>query len=375
MTFTATLTEDSNSQIVVWPFDETGTVNYQWQQSSNGVDGWTILSTEQISIITYTNYIDSYLRPVVTDNTGSILLDIAVIRVYSESGNTRISIEMGNNVTTIGDYAFNCSENLTSISMRAVTTIGNNAFQYCTNLTNVSMPLVTSIGYAAFYSCSGLTSVSIPALTTIAGYNSFGDCSNITAFTIGEYFENVSDLFAGNLTTINVTINSTTLFNDINGFVYKKLMNNNACIIFCPRNNTITNLTLTTVTDGSTAYTITEIGRLALCYLVNLTHISMPNVTTIGIAAFQGLTSLVTVSMPALTSLGAVAFNGCNQVTSITIGNYFEGISDLFITNEITIHVANTSTNLFNDNNGLLYKKMPTDKARVFFFLPTNTIL
>jgi len=372
MTFTATLTE-GNSQIKVW-IGETGAypwrsaagaVIYQWQQSSGGVDGWTILSAERSDSITYTNYIGSYLRPVAFSNQGN-LLDIAVIRVYSESGNTRISIEMGNNVITIWNYAFNACTNLTSISMPAVTTISNNAFQYNENLANVSMPLVTSIGDSAFYNCSGLTSVSMPNVTSI-GNDVFGNCNNLTTFTIGEYFDNLSYLFIGSLTTINVTSNSTTLFKDTNGFVYKKLPNYNASVIFCPRNNTITNLTLTTVTDGSTAYTITEIGRLALCYLVNLTHISMPNVTTIGIAAFQGLTSLVTVSMPALTSLGAVAFNGCNQVTSITIGNYFEGISDLFITNEITIHVANTSTNLFNDNNGLLYKKMPNSKARVLF--------
>ena len=64
-------------------------------------------------------------------------------------------------VTSIGDYAFNASSFLISLSIpESVTSIGKDAFSYCESLTFISIPEgVTSIGDYAFEGCSSLTSV------------------------------------------------------------------------------------------------------------------------------------------------------------------------------------------------------------------------
>ncbi len=93
------------------------------------------------------------------------------------------SVEIGNNVTSIGDYTFASCNNLesittsnnvkkgaSSVALRAaslklpnsITSIGIYAFSDCTSLKNVILPnSVTSIGNNAFISCEGITSLTI----------------------------------------------------------------------------------------------------------------------------------------------------------------------------------------------------------------------
>ena len=48
---------------------------------------------------------------------------------------------IGNNVTSIGDYAFYYCSSLTSISLpNSVTTLGDNAFGHCWSLTSIATP-------------------------------------------------------------------------------------------------------------------------------------------------------------------------------------------------------------------------------------------
>jgi BspA type Leucine rich repeat region (6 copies) len=87
-----------------------------------------------------------------------------------------------NNVTSIGDDAFNGSSDLTGVTIpNSVTNIGEAAFYGCTSLTNIVIPnTVTTIGDAAF-SGSSLTSVTIPRLITSIEDQTFFGCFNLTA--------------------------------------------------------------------------------------------------------------------------------------------------------------------------------------------------
>ena len=100
-------------------------------------------------------------------------------------------------ITTVGDYAFNNCISLTSVTLPSVTTIGDNAFSECYYLTSVSLPSVTIIGDYAFYGCHGLTSVPLPSATTIVA-NAFYGCDNLTSITFsGNVLPEQLDMFAG----------------------------------------------------------------------------------------------------------------------------------------------------------------------------------
>ena len=72
------------------------------------------------------------------------------------------AVDIGNTVTSIGDYAF----------------------YLCSGLTSVTIPnSVTSIGFEVFYVCSGLTSIAIPDSVTSIGVDAFGG-SGLTSITV-----------------------------------------------------------------------------------------------------------------------------------------------------------------------------------------------
>ena len=88
-----------------------------------------------------------------------------------------------NNVTSIGDYAFNGCSGLTSITIpNSVTSIGSWTFLGCKGLTSITIPnSVTSIGEGAFNGCSGLNSITIPNSVTNIGNYAFAGCSGLTS--------------------------------------------------------------------------------------------------------------------------------------------------------------------------------------------------
>ena len=96
-------------------------------------------------------------------------------------------------VTTIGNSAFDSCMNLTSVTIpNSVTCIEIAAFAYCKNLTSITIPdNVTSIGNAAFMECSNLTSITIPGSVTSIGNDAFYGCTSLTNITIPESVTNI----------------------------------------------------------------------------------------------------------------------------------------------------------------------------------------
>ena len=78
-----------------------------------------------------------------------------------------VTVDIGNTVTSIGDYAFEACSELTSVTIPdSVTNIESSAFYGCSGLTSVTIPdSVTSIGEEAFAWCSGLTSMTFNSFT------------------------------------------------------------------------------------------------------------------------------------------------------------------------------------------------------------------
>lgn len=78
-------------------------------------------------------------------------------------------IELGNNITTIGNNTFDNCVNLSSITLpNSVTTIGDHAFRYCTGLSSITLPnSVTTIGDHAFSGCYNVRYYDFSTFTTI----------------------------------------------------------------------------------------------------------------------------------------------------------------------------------------------------------------
>ena len=73
------------------------------------------------------------------------------------------SVTIGNDITSIGQYAFIGCKQLSSLTIgTSVTTIGINAFDHCDKLTQVTLPAsVTTLNDAAFKNCTGLKRLNI----------------------------------------------------------------------------------------------------------------------------------------------------------------------------------------------------------------------
>ena len=87
---------------------------------------------------------------------------------------------LGEEVTSIGNYAFYYSF-MTSLHMSDnVTTIGEKAFLACSQLSSIRLSnSLTSIGEYAFQNCQSLTSIIIPESMRTIGFWAFGWCNNL----------------------------------------------------------------------------------------------------------------------------------------------------------------------------------------------------
>lgn len=115
--------------------------------------------------------------------------------ILISSPGAKISANIPNSVTEIGEYAFYGYSGLTSVTIpNSVTTIGKGAFYFCSGLPSVAIPnSVTSIGNHAFCSCNGLTSVNIPNSVVTIGDYAFNGCSGMTSVTIPSSVKSIGD--------------------------------------------------------------------------------------------------------------------------------------------------------------------------------------
>ena len=116
-------------------------------------------------------------------------LPVTTIGSYAfEDCDSLTSITIPSSVTIIDTWAFEDCDSLTSVIFEEnskLTTIGSYAFCYCYSLTDITIPSsVTSIGYAAFVDCESLTSITIPSSVACILSSTFDGCYRLTNITI-----------------------------------------------------------------------------------------------------------------------------------------------------------------------------------------------
>ena len=125
-------------------------------------------------------------------------------------------VEIGDTVTSIGNYAFYHCYSLSSITIPdTVTTIGQSAFHECSSLSSITIPdTVTTIENQVFAYCSSLSSITIGDTVTSIGGSAFAYCSSLSSITIGDTVTSIGgSAFAGcsALSSITIPDNVTTI--------------------------------------------------------------------------------------------------------------------------------------------------------------------
>ena len=221
-----------------------------------------------------------------------------LIRVYPYNSGEFI---IPDNITSIGDHAFQDCTSLTSIIIPdSVTSIGDGAFSNCKSLTSITIPdSVTSIGAYAFSNCKSLTSITIPKGITSIGNDAFFSCDSLTSITIPKSVTSIGNFaFYGcsSLTSITIPDSVTSIGN----YTFSSCRS----------------LTSITIPDS-----VTSIGNYTFSSCSSLTSVAIPDsVTSIGDYAFYNCYSLTSIIIPdSITSIGNYTFTNCSSLTSITI--------------------------------------------------------
>ena len=191
---------------------------------------------------------------------------------YNECGVSRSDIKsvlIKDGVTSIGDYAFQGSKNLTSVTIpNSVTFIGKMAFWGCSELASIVIPnSVTSIGEDAFSNCFHLISITIPSSVT-----SIVDGSGLTS--------------CARLMNITVDANNNNYASE-NGVLFDKRKTTLICYPSA-KSNAAYNSDGNIISHYSIPDTVTSISDAAFGNAYNLTSVTIPRgVVRIGTWAFQ----------------------------------------------------------------------------------------
>jgi hypothetical protein len=185
-------------------------------------------------------------------------------------------VNIGNKVTSIGQYAFQNFYSLEELTIsNSVTSIGNTSLQNCHSIKSVAIPSgVTSMGNYVFSSCESLSSVQFPSSVTSVGTNLLEYCSSLKRVSLPE----------------NITSLGNNTFHTC--YSLKKVI----------------------VPNG-----VTSMGASVFLQCKSLEKVILPsNLTTVGNTMFSNCHTLQKAYLPdSLTTIGSSMFNACYSLREI----------------------------------------------------------
>ena len=160
-----------------------------------------------------------------------------------------LSVEIGEGITSVGNYAFFSCDNLLSVSLPStLVRAGIDSFSYCKVLSSVEFPDgMQELGVAIFFRCENLTRVVLPDSVTTIGRAAFEECPRLRDIQL-----------PANLTTLEQGVLSD-------------------CV----------SLETLIIPEG-----VTSIGNYALSGCTSLTTLSIPKTVTSVDKSFYGCSSL-----------------------------------------------------------------------------------
>ncbi len=146
--------------------------------------------------------------------------------------NTLQSVYCANDITSIGQYAFNNCRSLSSIAIpNSATSIGQYAFQTCYSLSSIAIPNgVTSIGQYTFYNCRSLSSIAIPDSVTSIGDTAFFNCNGLSCITIPDGVTSIGQNALGNC----YSMSSIAIPNSVTSIGFSAFSNSSLSSIVIP---------------------------------------------------------------------------------------------------------------------------------------------
>lgn len=235
------------------------------------------------------------------------------------------SIELHNNIISIGEGSFsNCNQLKSIIIPEKVTLVNNNLFEFCSKLTTIEIKgEITKIGDKSFSNCMALTNIPIPNSLTEIGNYAFESCMSITSINIPE---NVLIIGQG-LFSSCTSLTTVTLSNKI-------IEITNYMFYYC------TKLISIDIPEN-----VTKIGDNSFFFCKSLINIFIPNkVEYIGISSFKYCSLINNLTIPeSVTKISSYSFQYCSNLGNITFinNNISIGYSPFrSISNPIDIFIA-----------------------------------
>lgn len=290
----------------------------------------------------------------------------------------KIPILNFNNLTRLGESAFECCESLENVSMDKCFTISPSAFKDCKSLSHINIPNCTEIGSSAFYDCENLSDIYLDNCTKIESA-AFENCLSLSKITLNKCEEIGPHAFYRCEKLSEVHINTPRRPDglpycklvDINAFegtnkniqfyiaaeiidTYRidsnwskyvnqmKQLNKDTQIIYMTTDNAIgfdktAGSDSNSDSDGITSYTISYSGSFGIVEfdnallslndklfkgLTTLSGVEFPDkCERIGEKEFSGCESLSYVRLPNVKYIDNYAFENCISLTRFTIPN------------------------------------------------------
>ena len=306
-------------------------------------------------------------RGVLTITGRGAIPDVAAAVTASpwvEYRNEIVKVVIGEGITSIGDYAFYLSENLSEIQLPGtLTTIGAGAFEGAWSLVRVDIPdSVHTLEMAAFGSCPSLNHLDLgEGLVSLEDYAFISDCALTYVYlpaSLEEYgvgalegctrlcsiaLDPENEHFSTDSQGVLYDIEKITLYQMGGGYRGDYTTAETTCVIagdafkFC-------GLTGITLTDD-----VVDIGLGAFYGCVDLEELYLPDsVEHIGESAFRNCYGLTIVRLgDGVSVIDTYAFAFCENLTELTFGsavqtigcNAFDGcgnLSEVLLPNSVT---------------------------------------